>query len=135
PADTSGALPAVDAPHVETPDVGSPSIPSGGIETEAAAVSGGSKNLLIIAGILCVVAVLCVAGGAAALFFGRGSKCDAKAVIKTPEAGDTIANPVDIKVEAENTSCVDRAVFTLDGLEIGSTDKEPYTMNIDPSQY
>ena len=135
PVVSSGAFPTVGAPSFDAPSVEVPAVPSGGIETETAAVSAGSKNLLIIAGIICVVAVLCVAGGAAALFFGRGSKCDAKAVIKKPEPGDTIANPVDIEVEADNTSCVDHAVFTLDGLEIGSSDGEPYTMNIDPSQY
>jgi hypothetical protein len=134
-SDGGGAFPGVEVPKTDVPSAEAPDLPTGGVETEAASVSAGSKNLVIIAGIVCFVALICVGGGAAALFFGRGSTCDAKAVIKKPEPGDTIANPVDIEVEAENTSCVDRAVFTLDGLEIGSSDSEPYTMNIDPSQY
>ena len=107
----------------------------GGVETQAAVVSEGSKNLLLIAGIICVVAVLCVAGGAAAMYFGSGSKCDAKAVITKPEAGDTITSPTEIEVDAESTRCVSKAVFTIDGLEIASSDSEPYTATIDPSDF
>jgi pSer/pThr/pTyr-binding forkhead associated (FHA) protein len=130
-----GSLPSVDAPQLDVPSVETPAVPSGGVETEAAAVSAGSKNLLLIAGIICGVALLCVVGGAAAFYFGRGSKCDATATITKPEPGDTIANPIDVEVDAEKTGCVSRAVFTLDGLEIASSDSEPYTMTIDPSQY
>ena len=130
-----GSLPSVDAPQPDVPAVETPAVPTGGVETEAAAVSAGSKNLLLIAGVICGVALLCVAGGAAAFYFGRGSKCDATATITKPEPGDTIANPVDVEVDAEKTGCVSRAVFTLDGLEIASSDSEPYTMTIDPSQY
>jgi hypothetical protein len=108
---------------------------SGGIETEAAQVSASSKNLLVIAAIVCGVALLCVGGASLALYFGRGSKCDAKAVITKPEAGDTIANPTEVEVDAENTGCVARAVFTLDGLEIASADSEPYATTLDPKDY
>jgi hypothetical protein len=124
-----------DIPDAETPDIEAPEAPAGGIATEAAAVSGGSKNLMLIMGILCGVALLCVVGGAAAFYFGRGSKCEAKAIITKPEAGDTIANPTDVEVEAEDTGCVAKAVFTLDGVEIASADSEPYTATLDPSQY
>ena len=131
---SSGNLP-VTVPDVSTPSVETPAAASGGVETEAAAVSSGSKNLLLIAGIVCGVALLCVGGGAAAIYFGSGSKCEAKASITKPEAGDTIANPVDVEVDAENTGCVERAAFTLDGLEVASSDSEPYTMTIDPAEY
>jgi pSer/pThr/pTyr-binding forkhead associated (FHA) protein len=130
-----GALSSVNAPQVDVPSVETPDVPSGGVETEAAAVSAGSTNLLLIAGVICGVALLCVAGGAAAFYFGRGSKCDATATITKPEPGDTIANPIDVEVDAEKTGCVSRAVFTLDGLEIASSESEPYTVTIDPSQY
>jgi hypothetical protein len=122
-ADLPGDVPAVDAPT------------SGGIETEAAAASSGSKTLLMIAAIICGLAVICVGGSALALFLNSGSKCDARAVITKPEAGDTIANPVDVEVEAEGTGCVAKAVFTLDGTEIASSDSEPYTTTIDPSRF
>jgi hypothetical protein len=128
----SGGIPQANiaAPAEEIPAVG-----AGGIATEAAAVSGGSKNLLLVAGIICGVALLCVAGGAAAFYFGGRSKCDAKASITKPEAGDTIANPTEVEVEAENTGCVAKAVFTIDGAEIASADSEPYTTTLDPSQF
>lgn len=124
-----------DIPAAEAPETAVPQAAAGGIATEAAAVSGGSRNLLLIAGILGVVVLLCVVGGAAAFYFGRGSKCEAKAVITKPEAGDTIANPTEVEVEADNTGCVAKAVFTLDGLEIASADREPYTVTLDPAQY
>jgi hypothetical protein len=108
---------------------------TGGVETEAAAVSQGSKSMLLIAGVLCGLAVICVAGGAAAFYFGRGSSCSATAVIKKPEAGDTIANPTEVEVESSDTECVAKAVFTLDGVEIASADGEPYTTTLDPKQF
>jgi hypothetical protein len=124
-----------EAPALDAPDADEPDVAVGGIATEAAAVSKGSKNLVLVLGILAVVVVLCVAGGAAAIYFGRGSKCAAKATITKPEAGDTIANPTDVEVQAEDTGCVAKAVFTLDGVEIASAESEPYSATLDPGQY
>src|SRR6185503_11527572 len=133
----SAEAPNIDAdvPAAETPDIDAPEIAAGGIATEASAASGGSKNLFLVLGILGAVILLCVVGGAAAFYFGRGSKCEAKAMITKPEAGDTIANVTEVEVEADGTGCVDRAVFTLDGLEIDSADSEPYTTTLDPEEY
>jgi len=134
------AVPALDIGAAETDAINLESpeqadLPSTGVATQAAAVSEGSKNLLLVAGIVCVVALLCVAGGAAAIYFGRGSKCEAKAVITKPEPGDTIANPTEIEVDAKDTGCVAKAIFTIDGTEIASADSEPYTATIDPSEF
>ena len=132
----NAAAPAINTPTVDSPDVGVPATPAaGGIATEAAAVSKGSKNLVLVLGILAVVVLLCVVGGAAAIYFGRKPKCDAKATITKPETGDTIANPTDVEVEADDTGCVAKAVFTLDGVEIASAESEPYTATLDPGQY
>lgn len=122
---------AIDAPAAAA---AIPHAVPGGIATEAATASS-SKTLLIVAAIVCGLALLCVAGGAAAFYFSRPSKCDAKALITKPEPGDTIANPTAIEVEAENTGCVQRAVFTLDGEEIASADSEPYTATLDPGEH
>jgi len=108
---------------------------AGGIATEAAAVSGGSKNLLLIAGILCLVAVLCVVGSAAAYYFTRKSKCDSTATITKPENGDTIGNPTEIEANVQDTGCVAKVVFTIDGTEVASAEKEPYTATIDPKDF
>jgi hypothetical protein len=129
-----GADPAANVP-IEA-DIAAPAVaPVGGVATEADSVSEGSKSLLLIAGILCGVAVLCVLGGAAAFYFGSGSKCEATAKIVKPESGDTIANPTEIEVKAEDTGCVAKALFTLDGTEIASAEREPYSATLDPSQY
>jgi hypothetical protein len=115
--------------------VGAPAPAPAGIATEAAAASGGSRNLLIIAGVLCGLALLCVVGSALVYYFTRTSKCDATATITKPESGDTIANPTEIEVDASNTTCVSKAVFTLDGVEIASAENEPYTATIDPKEF
>ena len=132
----ANAPPASDVPHEpEAPDAVAESPPSG-VATEAEAASGGSsKSLLLVAGVLCGLALLCVVGSTAAYFFTRTSKCDAKATITSPEPGDTIAKATEIEVEAENTECVSKAVFTLDGTEIASSDSEPYSTTIDPTQF
>jgi hypothetical protein len=123
--------PSAQAPNVDTPDDAG----GGGIATEAAAVSKGSKNLVLVFGIIAAVVLLCVVGGAATFYFGRKPKCNAKALITKPETGDTIANPTDVEVDAEDTECVAKAVFTLDGVEIASAESEPYAATLDPGQY
>jgi hypothetical protein len=129
-------VPSVNAEvPVKDAAVDSPETAAGGVATEAAAVSAGSKNLFLVLGILGAVILLCVVGGAAAFYFGGRSQCEAKAVITKPEAGDTIANPTEVEVESDGTGCVARAVFTLDGLEIASAESEPYTTTLDPAQY
>ncbi len=104
------------------------------IRDDTEAVSKGSGKLILIAGAICGLAVIFVAA-AALIYFTRGSRCDAKAVITKPEPGETIIEPVDIEVDAENTGCISKAVFLLDGVQIAAVNDEPYTASIDPASY
>lgn len=103
------------------------------IAADAAAVSQ-PNTILIIAGVICALAVICVIG-AVLFYYMSGSSCEAKAVITKPEPGDTIIGPVEIEVDSEDTECVERAVFTIDGNEFKSTTAEPYTATLDPNDF
>lgn len=98
------------------------------------AIASKPNSLLLIAGGICVLAVIFVSA-AGVIYWASGSKCEAKALITNPEPGDTIIEPVDIEVEAENTGCVTQAVFMLDGEKIAVVKDEPYTATLDPSRY
>lgn len=100
----------------------------------AGAALAGSNSTILIAGVVAGLALVCVVG-AAAFYFTRGSSCNARAVISKPEPGETITQPVDIEVEAQDTECVARAVFTLDGTEVASTDEQPFTAKLDPKEF
>ncbi|HLM01675.1 MAG TPA: FHA domain-containing protein [Pyrinomonadaceae bacterium] len=93
--------------------------------------------MLIVMGLACGLAVVFAVGAALYSYSGSASaaQCDAKAVITSPETGDTINKETEITVEAENTDCVRRAVFLLDGAEIASADTAPYAATLDPKQF
>ena len=126
PSTGSGGLPPIDAAVSQLPSL---------VRSSAAAPSGGSNTMLMIAGgaVLVAVAVVAVAG---VVYYRSGSSaCEAKAVIVKPEAGDVISTPTEIEVETENSSCVSKAVFTIDGEEFDSTPDAPYTVTLDPKEH
>jgi hypothetical protein len=100
----------------------------------AAASSSGSGPVILVAGAICGIALVCVVA-ATAFYLTRGSSCDAKAAISKPEAGDAISEPTEIEVDAENTGCVAKAVFTIDGESFATADSPPFTATIDPKQF
>jgi hypothetical protein len=126
----STAVPAAAVPAAE-PAVAVPE--GGGLAQETTAASKPNVTFLVAGGI-CGLAVICMAA-AAVFYYTRGSRCDARAVITKPEPGDTIAQPVDIEVDSENTGCVASAMFTLDGVEFAAADEEPYTAKLDPKDH
>ena len=91
--------------------------------------------MLLVAGGAVLVAVVVVVVAGAVYYHSTSSACQAKAKIVKPEPGDVIISPTDIEVEAENTECVKKAVFTLDGENIASTTDEPYTATLDPKDH
>ena len=91
-----------------------------------------SKKMLIgAAGAL----ALAMAVGGGAIYMASGASCSAAAKIVSPEPGDTITQPTEIEVEAENAGCVAKAVFTIDGVEFASADTEPFEATIDPKEH
>ncbi|HEX8369267.1 MAG TPA: FHA domain-containing protein [Pyrinomonadaceae bacterium] len=91
--------------------------------------------MLIVMGLVCGLAVICVVGAVLYSYSSAAAQCDAKAVITSPENGDTIDKETEITVDAQNADCVRRAVFLLDGAEIASADSAPYTATLDPKQF
>ncbi len=102
--------------------------------TSAPAVSSGSNTMMMVAGgaVLVAVVVVVVAG---AVYYRSGSSCKAKAAIVKPEPGDTIIEPVEIELETEDSECVAKAVFTIDGEEIASSTEAPFGVTLDPKEH
>ncbi len=130
PGDNAAAVPSIAA---GTPQTSFQATQQANIAAETTAVSQ-PNTILIVAGVICALAVVCVIG-AVLFYYMSGSSCEAKAVITKPEPGDTIIAPVEIEVDAEDTECVERAVFTIDGEEFKSTTEEPYTATLDPKDF
>ena len=119
---------------VGTPNISAPPVEQGTLVERETAVASKPSSTILIAGGICGLAVVCLV--AAAVFYAmKGSKCDARATITKPEPGDTISQPVDIEVDAENTGCVASAVFTLGGVEFATVQNEPYTAKLDPKDH
>ncbi|MEJ7848680.1 MAG: FHA domain-containing protein [Pyrinomonadaceae bacterium] len=99
-----------------------------------ASVSGGSNTMLMAAGGACLLAVVFVVV-AGAVYFASGSSCSAAAKITKPEPGETIIAATEIEVDATDTECVAKAIFTVDGVEFASTGEAPFTATIDPKDF
>lgn len=90
--------------------------------------------VLIIAGIAVGLAVIFVI--AAVIFsYTRTTKCEAKANITKPEAGETITELTEIEVETKDADCATRAIFLLNGAEFADATEQPFTATIDPKQF
>lgn len=114
------------------PPVGDAARQTAGLSAESAS---GSRTMLMVAGGAVLIAIVVVGVAGAIYYRSLTSACDAKAVITKPETGDTIFQPTEINVEMENSECVAKVVFTLDGKEFASSDTEPYTANVDPKDH
>ncbi len=103
--------------------------------TGANITTSTSNPTVLVAGIVVGVAVVC-AVAAGAFYLTRGSSgCNATARIIKPEPGDTINTAVEIEVEAENTACVERAVFLIDGLEVATAAGPNFSATLDPKEH
>ena len=122
PEGLSAAAPAVSAP-------------AAGV---AADVAKPSKMplLLLVMGAVCGLAIVAVVVALAVAFYGGGSgKCQAKAIITSPENGDTIKKETNIEVESEADDCASKAIFLMDGREFASVAEKPFKGTLDPAQF
>lgn len=122
--DFAGELPSVAA--AEMPSIHS--IP-------AAPTSAGSQSMLLIAGGICALAVVVVIVAGVIYYMSSSSSCEARASIIKPEPGDTIVEATEIEIDIENAGCVQRAVFTIDGVEFAMADTAPFNASIDPKEF
>ena len=69
----------------------------------------------------------------AILFFSSSHECKATIRIVSPQNGTTVRGPIVIRVEAEDTQCVDRLIYQLDGVKVASSEIAPYQATLDPA--
>lgn len=93
-------------------------------------------KILGVAAVTCALAVICAVGAAAYYFTRPAPKCEATAVISSPETGDVLKGETPIEVQVENAGCVSRAIFVLnDELVIDTKDSGSFSSFIDPREY
>ena len=97
--------------------------------------AAGSRTMLMVAGGAVLVAVIVVGVAGAIYYSSVTSVCNAKAKIVKPESGETIYTATEIEVETEDSECVAKAVFTLNGEEFASAEDKPYTITLDPKDH
>lgn len=124
------------APEFAAPNLSVSEVASAGSEitaNDAAAASGSNAGIFIAgAAVCCLVLVLAVGG--VAYYLTTKPKCQAKAKIVKPESGDTLINATEIEIDVDNSTCVGKAVFLIDGIEFASADEPPFTASIDPKE-
>jgi hypothetical protein len=135
PAEEESKDAAEPAASADLPPVGDALRQVPGVAASSPSPAGGSRTMLMIAGGAVLVAVVVVAVAGAVYYRSSTAACDAKAKILKPESGDTIYNATEIEVETENSECVVKASFTLDGKEFASAKFAPYTATIDPKNH
>jgi len=110
--DAVSAIPAAQTPAVSAPATGlSPLYIAG-------AVIGG----LALTGIVGFV-----------LFYNSSSRCKATVHFVGPQSGTTVKGPIAIRVEADETQCIDRLIYQLDGVKVASSEIAPYQATLDPA--
>jgi hypothetical protein len=70
---------------------------------------------------------------AAVFLIGRSGGCKASVRIVSPQNGTTVRGPLAIRVEAEETECIDRVIYQLDGVKVASSEIAPYQAMLDPA--
>ena len=97
----------------------------------AAPSSGGLSPLLLIGAI--GGGLLLTGAVATILIINRSNTCKASVRIVSPQTGTTIKGPLPIRVEAEETQCIDRVIYQLDGVKVASSEVAPYQAMLDPA--
>jgi hypothetical protein len=77
---------------------------------------------------------LLLTGVVALIFFFSSSRgCKATVRIVSPQTGTTIKGPIPIRVETEETNCIDRVIYQLDSVKVASSEIAPYQAMLDPA--
>ncbi len=108
--------------------------PAENLQAQETSAAAAGNNRLLMVGATAGLAVA-LAAGAGAFYFTSSSSCAATAVIVKPEPGDTITAATEIEVDSNNTGCVAKAIFTIDGVEFAATNETPFTATIDPKDH
>ena len=131
-------VPSIQSPSLNVADAAASAVTplagagSAAAEVPSAAVAAtGLSPLYIVGG---VAGGLLLTGIVAGIFWYTSSRgCQATVRIINPQTGTTVRGPVPIRVDAENTDCVDRLIYQLDGVKIASSEIAPYQATLDPA--
>ncbi|MGA9996651.1 MAG: FHA domain-containing protein [Pyrinomonadaceae bacterium] len=127
------AAPSVAMPNIATPSLAAPNLAMPGQSMPAAvapAVSGPSTGLIVGAVVGGLLLTALVAG---ILIWKSSGGCNATVRILSPQSGETIHGPVTIRAQAEETKCIDRVIYQLDGVKVASSEVSPYDAVFDPA--
>ncbi|HMF57213.1 MAG TPA: FHA domain-containing protein [Pyrinomonadaceae bacterium] len=114
------AAPQVRSAAARTPRVTAPAARGPSPLLIIAAVGGG----LILTGIVAFILISKFGGG-----------CRATVRVVSPQSGETLRMPTVVRVEAEETKCIDRVVYQMDGHEFAVAEAAPYEVVLDPAQF
>jgi hypothetical protein len=134
PITSSEPLSAPAAPASSTVNIGASAGNIGsGMAAPVPAVTAPASGLspIYIVGAILVGLVLTGVVGLV-LYFNSASRCKATVHIVSPQSGTTVKGPIPIRVEAEDTQCIDRLIYQLDGVKVASSEIPPYQATLDP---
>ncbi|MCC6825619.1 MAG: FHA domain-containing protein [Acidobacteria bacterium] len=100
----------------------------------ASAAVSGSDSIKIIAAVACGIALL-VAVGVGVFYLTRGSSCNAKASLVSPESGDTISQATALTLNVSNGECVAKAVISIDGEAVATAAPPEFSASVDPADH
>ena len=127
------------APQVSAVDINAPAAPSVSPSSYVAApqmppvapASTGLSARYIVGGILGGLLLTGIVGGI--LWYSSSRGCRATVRFTNPQSGAVLKSAIPIRVEAENTDCVDRVIYELDGVKVASSEIAPYEATLDPA--
>ena len=130
-------IPASETPTVNVSGMAASQLPDAGtVVQQAVPVTQPSTGLSPLYIVGAIGGGLLLTGAVAAVFFvSSSSKCKANVRIVSPQTGTTIKEPIAIRVdfEAEETKCIDRVIYQLDGTKIATSEIAPYQAMLDPA--
>lgn len=89
-----------------------------------------SKTPIILIAGICLGLVLIIAAGTLYATGMLGGGCAPAVRIIAPESGATVHESLRIRVESENTKCIQRVTYQLNGSEVASAEAAPYHVTL-----
>ena len=128
---------AAEKPTVNVSGIAASQLPdAGSVVQQALPVTQPSTGLSPLYIVGAIGGGLLLTGAVATiLLVSSSSKCKANVRIVSPQTGTTIKAPIPIRVdfEAEETKCIDRVIYQLDGTKIATSEIAPYQAMLDPA--
>ncbi|HMT09648.1 MAG TPA: FHA domain-containing protein [Pyrinomonadaceae bacterium] len=132
-ATTSKTESPSDAPDISPITNEASNAASEAVSAAVAATPSGSNPMLLVAGAVCGLAVIC-AVAAGAFYATRGGSCSATAEFVKPERGDSISSATDIEIKVSGGECVAQAVYMIDEKRVATGSSPSFGASLDPAE-